>query len=54
LCRKCGELLYTGQELETPSEIIQRNGGYCPRCGSKLGFDIENLKIIPQVAVPGP
>src|SRR5712692_8644631 len=54
LCSKCGELLYSGLELETPGEIIQRNGGYCPKCGKKLGFDTENLKIIPQTPVPGP
>ncbi|HEY4657125.1 MAG TPA: hypothetical protein VIH34_01410 [Candidatus Bathyarchaeia archaeon] len=51
-CSKCGEILYTGLELETPSEIIQRNGGYCPKCGKKLGFETENLKIAPSV--PGP
>jgi hypothetical protein len=54
LCSKCGELLYTGLELETPGEIIQRNGGYCPKCGKKLGFDTENLKIIPETPIPGP
>lgn len=47
LCSKCGEPLYTGFELETPSEIVQRNGGYCPKCGKKLGFEIESLKITP-------
>ena len=54
LCSKCGELLYSGLELETPGEIIQRNGGYCPKCGKKLGFDTENLKIIPETPVPDP
>src|SRR2546425_11257104 len=54
LCSKCGELLYTGLELETPGEIIQRNGGHCPKCGKKLGFDTENLKIIHETPVPGP
>ncbi|HYU55698.1 MAG TPA: hypothetical protein VEL52_05695 [Candidatus Bathyarchaeia archaeon] len=52
ICSKCGDLLYTGLELETPSEIIQRNGGYCPKCGKKLGFTIETLKIGPQTAPP--
>ena len=50
LCAKCSEPLYTGLELETPSEIIQRNGGYCPKCGKKLGFETDSLKIIPAVA----
>lgn len=47
MCSKCGEPLYTGLELETPSEIVQRNGGYCPKCGKKLAFETESLKIIP-------
>ena len=51
-CAKCGELLYTGLELETPSEIIQRHGGYCPKCGKKLGFETESLKIGSAAALP--
>jgi RNase P subunit RPR2 len=51
-CAKCGEPLYTGIELETPIETIQRLGGYCPKCGKKLGFAIENLKIQPQTSPP--
>jgi RNase P subunit RPR2 len=51
-CSKCGELLYAGIELETPMETIQRYNGYCPKCGNKLGFAIEKLKIQPQVAPP--
>ncbi len=38
--------------METPSETIQRLGGYCPKCGKKLGFAIENLKIHPQTTTP--
>ena len=51
LCSKCGEPLYQGLELETPSETIQRNTGYCPKCGKKLSFETETLKITP---VSGP
>jgi len=47
-------MLYTGIELETPMETIQRFNGYCPKCGNKLGFTIEKLKIQPQVAPPPP
>ncbi|HET7405041.1 MAG TPA: hypothetical protein VFJ63_02900 [Candidatus Bathyarchaeia archaeon] len=47
-------MLYSGLELETPSEIIQRNGGYCPKCGNKLNFTIEALKIHPQAATTPP
>ncbi len=54
LCAKCGELLYTGIELETPSEVIQRHGGYCPKCGKRLGFEMDSLKIVPAAAEPPP
>jgi ribosomal protein S27AE len=50
LCSKCGESLYSGFELETPNETIQRNAGYCPKCGKKLGFETEALKITPVVS----
>ncbi|HZD13135.1 MAG TPA: hypothetical protein VE177_06425 [Candidatus Binatus sp.] len=54
-CSKCSEMLYTGIELETPSEVIQRNGGYCPKCGKKLSFEVDNLKINQAAgAKPGP
>ncbi len=46
-CGNCGGLLYTGIELESPTEIIQRYNGICPKCRKKLNFDIETIKIIP-------
>jgi DNA-directed RNA polymerase subunit RPC12/RpoP len=46
-CRNCGQLLYKGIELRPPDEIIQQNGGYCPKCGKKLIFRMEDVKIIP-------
>src|SRR2546430_2998904 len=54
ICSKCGDLLYTGLELETPSEIIQRNGGDCPKCGKKNRVTNETLKKSPQTTPPPP
>ncbi len=45
VCRKCGEVLYSGLELLPPEDVIRRYGGRCPRCGNKLHFDPENLEI---------
>jgi len=53
-CSKCSEPLYAGLELETPVEVIQRNGGYCPKCGKKLSFEVENLKINQATSRLGP
>jgi len=48
LCSECGSVLYSGLELETPVEIIQRHNGLCPQCKRKLDFDTERIKIIPN------
>ena len=46
-CGNCGSVLYTGIELESPTEIIQRYNGICPKCRKRLNFDTETIKIIP-------
>lgn len=51
-CNNCGHELYVGLELESPLETIHRHGGFCPRCGNKLGFDIESIKITPIEGSP--
>ena len=41
-CKKCGYVLYvfwrvgSSYGVPTPSEIISRYGGYCPKCGKRL------------------
>ncbi len=47
LCTGCKTSLYDGFELESPLEIIQRNSGACPKCGRKLSFDPDAVKITP-------
>ena len=47
LCTGCNTILYEGFELESPLEIILRNNGVCPRCGKKLYFDPDIIKIEP-------
>jgi RNase P subunit RPR2 len=46
-CSKCGALLYEGEELEAPIDVIQRYSGVCPKCGKTLNFDCENIEIHP-------
>lgn len=45
VCDNCGAVLYEGRELKAPEEIIQENGGMCPRCGKKLSFFPEKVDI---------
>ena len=46
-CDACGATLYDGPELESPTEIIQRYSGACPKCQKKLSFEPESVKILP-------
>ncbi|MCJ7455479.1 hypothetical protein MUP07_01885 [Candidatus Bathyarchaeota archaeon] len=46
-CHACGATLYDGVELESPTEIIQRYNGACPKCQRKLSFEPETVKILP-------
>lgn len=45
ICSVCKTVLYEGLELEPPIEIIQRNNGSCPKCGRKLDYDSNSLKL---------
>ncbi|WP_309491955.1 hypothetical protein [Candidatus Hecatella orcuttiae] len=47
VCKDCGHLLYKGVDLKPAEEIIQLNGGTCPKCGRKLEFFIDNVEIFP-------
>jgi len=46
-CDACGATLYDGLELESPSEIILRYNGSCPKCRKGLSFDPDVVKILP-------
>jgi len=37
-CHKCGYVLYQGEDLKSPEEILQANEGMCPKCGAKLSL----------------
>ena len=53
LCMGCNTSLYDGFELESPLEIIQRNNGVCPKCGRRLSFDPDAVKIVPMDQMKG-
>lgn len=46
-CDACGAILYDGLELESPSEIILRYNGGCPKCRKRLSFDPDTIKMLP-------
>lgn len=47
LCHKCGQLLYEGEELKPPDEILQKYDGKCPNCGRKLTLIPVSVEVEP-------
>lgn len=45
-CSKCRAILYSGLELESPADVMQRYNNVCPKCGKPLEFSIKNIKIL--------
>ncbi len=46
-CNKCGTLLYRGEELKSPEEILQTYNGKCPKCGRRLSLMPQNVEVKP-------
>jgi hypothetical protein len=46
-CDACGASLYDGPELESPTEIILRYNGMCPKCEKRLSFDPDAVRVPP-------
>ena len=44
-CKACSATLYDGLELESPTEIINRYNGVCPKCSKQLKFEPEKVRI---------
>ena len=47
ICKECGEILYKGDDLKPPEEIVQRYNGRCPKCGSKLSNIPTDVEVKP-------
>ena len=45
----CDATLYDGPELQSPSDIIRRYYGACPKCQKSLSYEPERVKILPCV-----
>ena len=44
-CHQCGYVLYQGEELRSPEEILQVHEGKCPKCGTKLSLSPMNVDV---------
>jgi DNA-directed RNA polymerase subunit RPC12/RpoP len=47
VCSECSKLLYEGDILKSPQDIVKKFDGRCPSCGRKLTFSTEGLSIYP-------
>lgn len=46
-CAECNNLLYEGDLLKSPQDIIKKYDGRCPSCNRKLNFDSNGVNITP-------
>jgi len=42
ICEECGSILYEGEELKPPYEIIESHNGKCPGCSKRL-FSVPKI-----------
>jgi len=47
ICENCGQILYEGEDLKAPEEIVQQYSGRCPKCGKKLSTVPKNVEVKP-------
>ena len=47
VCSECSNILYEGDILKSPQDIVKKFDGRCPNCGRKLSFSTKNLSIYP-------
>lgn len=47
VCSGCGYLLYEGDILKSPQDIIKKYGGRCPSCNKELRFSSSAIEVTP-------
>ena len=47
LCSKCQEVLYEGDLLKSPKDVINKFEGKCPKCGKDLAFITDAVTVKP-------
>ena len=46
-CSECGHVLYEGDILKSPQDIIKKYEGKCPKCGRRLDYSTNSVAIYP-------
>jgi len=47
VCSECNCMLYEGDILKSPQDIVKKFDGKCPNCGKRLGFSTDGVVICP-------
>ena len=47
LCKKCDEVLYEGDLLKSPQDVIKKFDSKCPACGKDLSFEPDSVTVKP-------
>ena len=47
ICRSCKEVLYEGELLKSPQDVIKKYEGKCPKCKKELKFSTEGVEVLP-------
>lgn len=45
LCSDCGYVLYYGEDLVYPNDVLRKYDYRCPRCGKRLKLDSEKIEV---------
>lgn len=48
LCKECSEVLYEGDLLKSPQDVIKKFEGKCPACGKDLLFETDAVSVKPN------
>jgi len=48
VCSECGAVLYEGELLKSPQDIVKKFEGKCPGCGKELVFTTEGVTVSPN------
>ncbi len=48
LCKECDEVLYEGDLLKSPHDVIKKYDEKCPKCGADLSFNAGEIIVEPN------
>jgi len=47
VCSGCNEVLYEGELLKSPQDVIKKYEGHCPKCKKEMKFSTDGVVVTP-------